>query len=554
MDKILVVTDMPDKHGNVLAGSGGIEWTKLLNEVGLDRAEDVEIKCIMPTHDPKGNDLLKINKKDPNGYDIGGLRVHKDVVFHIGQFFKGLDENPNRLIFGLGAIPILAFTGSISVKQQRGSMYTSRYGKFIGTHHPDTFLKMWEWRYVSRFDYIRGLKYRDASFPEPQYDFTIDAEYGETVDWLEGLLSSLEAITTVESGGLHRKLHVACDIETFRRQQISVCGLAVSKTKAIAIPFIDFSARDYCRWSLDEETTLVSLIKQILTHPNVEVSGQNFHYDTMYFARTWGLLPRHDLDCMHMMHSCWPGEMEKSLAFLSSVLCEYHMYWKDEGKEIHDKVKTPEDQIRYLTYNAKDCVTTWESAEALRDILNGKGLWDVWVFQQQMTYPLAKVMMRGVNYDTERQVQLRFQFSELLRHYEALFERIVPSNRYFPNAKKGSSPWYRSPTKLKTLLYEILGCEVQRDKKTKRPTTADAAIQTLYNKEPVLAPLLKKLLEYRSINVFVSTFLSPSVDTATGRMHTFYNLSGAETFRLSSKKDVYDTGANLQNIPKGDEK
>ncbi len=545
--KVMVITDCPDKSGSVLMGSTGVTWTKLLNEVGLDRLTDVELRAVAPTNVDIAP-MIGMGKKDPNAKAINGHMIHKQLIAWIARFLKTLEPDTDRLIIGLGPLPLLMLAGEVSIKNYRGSMLQTKYGKFIPTYHPSTFRAMWEWRYVSRLDYLRALRYRDDPFPKPNYDFQLGGSYSEIMVWLTDLQQSLD-----ELEGTGRRKHISCDIETFRRTQISVCGIGVSASRAIAIPFLDFQSRDYSAWSIEQEYVIIRSLESILTHRNAEVSGQNYHYDQQYFGRYWGFKSRHDLDAMHMMHSYLPGEMEKSLAFLSSIFCEYHVYWKDQGKAIHDAVKTPKDMYNYLEYNAKDCCTTWESCEALRSLLDIEGLNPVYDFQQEMFDPLLKTMLRGTRYNVEQQRDWFFQLSELRSHYEAMFERVVPSSVYFPSAKKGSSPWYNSPTKMKTFLYDILCVEKVFDVKTKRPTTNEAALKSIGSKEPVLAPLLNKIIEYRSIGVFASNFLSAAVDD-DARMRTFYNISGTETFRLSSRQDVWGRGANLQNIPKGGEK
>jgi DNA polymerase I-like protein with 3'-5' exonuclease and polymerase domains len=91
---------------------------------------------------------------------------------------------------------------------------------------------------------------------------------------------------------------------------------------------------------------------------------------------------------------------------------------------------------------------------------------------------------------------------------------------------------------------------VQYNKHTKRPTTDDKALDTIAKKEKVFAPLIYALQDYRSLGVFLSTFLLMPTDRDK-RFRTSYNPVGTETFRFNSSSDPFGYGGNLQNIPAG---
>jgi len=71
-------------------------------------------------------------------------------------------------------------------------------------------------------------------------------------------------------------------------------------------------------------------------------------------------------------------------------------------------------------------------------------------------------------------------------------------------------------------------------------------------REPITKPLIRAIQEYRSLGVFLSTFVLAGLDYDK-RMRCSYNICGTETYRFSSSKNPFESGTNLQNIPKGNE-
>ncbi|MGN0077713.1 MAG: DNA polymerase I [Coriobacteriales bacterium] len=100
-----------------------------------------------------------------------------------------------------------------------------------------------------------------------------------------------------------------------------------------------------------------------------------------------------------------------------------------------------------------------------------------------------------------------------------------------------------SPKQLGTILFEKLGLDVRKTKKTKTGySTNEAVLQKLAQDHP----LPEKILQYRELAKLRSTYLDALpklVDPADGRVHTTFNQTVTATGRLSS------SDPNLQNIP-----
>jgi DNA polymerase I-like protein with 3'-5' exonuclease and polymerase domains len=118
---------------------------------------------------------------------------------------------------------------------------------------------------------------------------------------------------------------------------------------------------------------------------------------------------------------------------------------------------------------------------------------------------------------------------------------------------KGAKPWYRSSSQQMKIFYEILKVPLVRNRKTGRPTADDNALTVIGKREPLLLPICKVLAEYRSLGVFLSTFVQCPLDW-DNRMRSSFGVGMTETLRNTSSEDAFGFGGNMQNVSKGTEK
>ena len=190
-------------------------------------------------------------------------------------------------------------------------------------------------------------------------------------------------------------------------------------------------------------------------------------------------------------------------------------------------------------YNCEDCVRTREIGEVLLNITEALKLKEVNAFQQSLFWPVLQAMNRGIRID----IQARKEFDRELQG------ETDKREQYFKDIL-GHPLNPRSPVQMVRLFYDDLQLPIQINRKTKKPTLDGNALTILGIKEPIIQPLLKAIAEYRTLGVFLSTFVRASLDD-DGRMRCSYNICGTETYRLSSSENAFGSGTNLQNIPKG---
>jgi DNA polymerase I-like protein with 3'-5' exonuclease and polymerase domains len=273
--------------------------------------------------------------------------------------------------------------------------------------------------------------------------------------------------------------------------------------------------------------------------------GQNFLYDMTYTTDWWNATPNLDFDTMVAQNLLFPGS-QKDLGFLSSLYCEHHVYWKDDNRDWSDTGTLEQ----HLLYNGIDCCRTFEIAEALKVHLQAEGLEQMWEFERWKILLAWRMSRHGIKVDQSRRKGMSIQVVERQMHLLETLTALVPQDLVKPLDRKKPVYWPDSSHQVKTVLYELLKLPAQSDRKTGNVTTGDEAIQKLKESHPFYSNFLEMLLDYRSMKVFNSTFLTSKLEW-DGMMRCSFNPAGTETYRWSSSKNTYDRGANMQNIPQG---
>jgi uracil-DNA glycosylase family 4 len=537
MPEILIVGEYPDIHayreGRPFAGTNEAELTRMLHEAGII-VSDCEMLNVYPTK------ITNWRKPEADLYDkntptnrIASVSLHEGIE-RVNESIRSLRP---KVVITLGDAALWGITGERGITKWRGSLLDQvtldRHAyTVIPTHGPAAVLRKWDWRAQAIHDLRRAARQLTDPVSEPPYRFILRPDFGEAMHQLQKL------VTLAENG-----LRLAVDLET-RDGHIACIGFGWSKLDALCIPLMCVENPEGY-WSYEEEFQLIRLMSILLTHSKVEIIGQNFLYDLQYLARHWGIAPYPKLDTMITHAVCFPGT-PKGLDYLSSMYCNYHRYWKDESKDWNPKVG--EDQL--WNYNCKDCVVTFEVAEVLEKLVITLNLQEPCQFEMDLIPPVFTMMLRGVRINIDLRGQLMWKLQEVMQQREQYFEDLLPDIQLAKS--KNAKPWYRSPQQLQKLFYEIFKQPVIRQRKTGRPTIDDAALTKIGKREPLLYPLTSILAEYRSLGVFLSTFIQASLDR-DNRMRCSYNPVGTETFRFNSSADAFGFGTNLQNIPTGDE-
>ena len=537
--RIMIVGEFPGEQevlrGEPFVGSSGNELTKMLHEAGIIRSE-----CFITNvarSRPFANDITQwvcATKKDVVAKQLdpqwGWLMdrfVHRNISQGVDLLRKELELVKPNVIIALGNLAMWALTGKWGVTDWRGSVLPCillEGRKVVPAYHPSAIMRQWSWRAVCVQDFRRAQKESaTAELVKPPYRFILRPDYSTVMRVLNSHIAELDAGAK----------HLSIDIET-RAGHIACIGYAWSKTEAMCIPLMCVERKDGY-WSEEEEVNLMFTLQRLFQHPNLRGSGQNFLYDSQYFWRHLRYKPRIWMDTMLAQHVCWAGQ-PKALDYQASLYCEHYAFWKNDGKEWAAK-GMGEDQL--WSYNCEDCVRTFEIAEVHDAAIKSLGLTQVNDFQHTMFWLVLDTMIRGVRFDQQHRSDFALTLTDEMAQREQWFIDVL-----------GHPLSPRSGAQMKRLFYDDLNLPVQRNRRTGQPSLDDEALGKLAAKEPLIRPIVRRISEYRSLGVFLSTFVNAPLDL-DHRMRCSYNVAGTETYRFSSSENAFGSGTNLQNIPKG---
>jgi len=555
--------EQEEQRREPFVGASGAELNRMLQEAGIMRSE-----CYVTN---------VVNARPPNNYLGAWIATKKkDItpqhrllrdkyclpIVHEGYaaLLTEIEMVQPNIIVAFGNFSMWALTGNWGILKWRGSqlqiqnLYDNANStgknlfKVIPTIHPASILREWSQRAVVLNDLRRVKRHMTSRTYDnrPDWKFETRPTFGKVRDALVNLWTTAEArkqgndalceLSTTEA------LWIDFDIETVSGH-IDCIGISWSRVEGICIPLITRGNREGY-WSAAEEAEIVFLLYKLLTHPHVCVRWQNGLYDAQYVYRHWHFIPRGAQDTMISQHSMFSA-LPKGLSFLASMYADWYVYWKDEGKIASG---APEDQR--WRYNLQDCVYTREVGEVLTESLKAMGLSQVDAWQQELFWPVLKAMLRGVRVRPEIKNQMALDIQEELSHREAFLYNVL-----------GHTINPRSPTQMQALFYDdlkqppILKRTVIQGKTVMRPTCDDEALTKIAAREPILRPLCNAIADIRTLEKFLNDFVMMPLDE-DGRMRCSFNIAGDAggksapySYRLSSSKNPFGSGGNLQTIP-----
>ncbi|WP_324805956.1 DNA polymerase I [Sphingomonas sp. LY29] len=279
---------------------------------------------------------------------------------------------------------------------------------------------------------------------------------------------------------------------------------------------------------------VLAKLKDLLEDPAVLKIGHNLKYDWVMFAKAWitvapyddTLVMSFDLDAGRSGH----GMDELAKAHFEHECISFKSVCGVGAKQItFDKVPL-EAATEYAAEDADITLRLWQrlkprvTAEAVASVYE--------MVDRPLVATIARMERRGVRVDRDYLARLSGTFAEEIGKLEGqVYE-----------AAEGPFT-IGSPQQLGQVLFDRLGLKGGRKGKSGQYSTDVTELERLAAEG---VPVARLVLDWRQLTKLKNTYtdaLQAQINPETGRVHTSFSLSGAQTGRLSS------TEPNLQNIP-----
>lgn len=336
---------------------------------------------------------------------------------------------------------------------------------------------------------------------------------------------------------------VAIDTETTgvdaTRADLVGVSLALAPNRACYVPLghggTDMFAEKPVQ--LDRGVAL-ALLKPLLADPAVLKIGHNLKYDMTVLARLGLTIAPYD-DTIVMSFDLDAGLHGHGMDELAAThLAHSCIAYKDVVGTGKKQLGFHEVDLKAATrYAAEDADVTLRLWKRLKPRLAYESATRVYeMVDRPLVAVIAGMEQAGVKVDAAVLARLSDEFSQSMAALEEEIHGIA-----------GFKFTIGSPKQLGDVLFEQMGIKGGRKGKSGVYSTDVNELERIAaDKDSPGRVLAAKVLDWRQLSKLKSTYtdaLQAQINPATGRVHTSYSLTGAQTGRLSS------TDPNLQNIP-----
>ena len=280
--------------------------------------------------------------------------------------------------------------------------------------------------------------------------------------------------------------------------------------------------------------TAIAKLKPLLEDPSVLKVGHNIKYDMNVLAR-YGISVGPIDDTMVMSFDLDAGRHNHGMDELALQHFGHQcISFKDVCGSGRNQLTFNQVPLRDATrYAAEDADVTLRFWHWLKPRLSSENVTRVY---ERIDRPLIPVLVRmeqeGIKVDRDELARMSKEFAEGIAGFEAEIHALA-----------GQPFTVGSPKQLGEILFGKMGLKGGRKGKSGDYSTDVTVLEKLASEGVEIAG---KVLEWRQLSKLKSTYtdsLQEQVNPKTGRVHTSYSITGAQTGRLSSNDP------NLQNIP-----
>jgi DNA polymerase-1 len=343
---------------------------------------------------------------------------------------------------------------------------------------------------------------------------------------------------------IYARGYVAVDTETTSlnemRAELVGVSLCVMAGQACYIPLTHkggaaddlFGDDALAEGQMDFEDCL-AILKPMLEDDSILKIGQNMKYDAKIFKRVGIDVDPID-DTMLMSYAMNAGLNRHSMDVLSEQYLGHTpipikpLLGAGKSAITFDRVPV-EEAVKYAAEDADITLRLWQ---VLKPQLHSKQVTSVYETMERPLVPvLAKMEMYGIKVDRDTLSRMSNAFAQKMAGLEDELYELA-----------GGKFNVGSPAQVGEILFDQMGLEGGKKGKTGKYATGADILEDLATEHGF--PGL--VLDWRQLSKLKSTYtdaLQTHINSETGRVHTSYSITGANTGRLSS------TDPNLQNIP-----
>ncbi|WP_267347934.1 DNA polymerase I [Sphingomonas sp. GM_Shp_2] len=287
---------------------------------------------------------------------------------------------------------------------------------------------------------------------------------------------------------------------------------------------------------IDRDVALAKL-KDLMEDPSVLKIGHNLKFDMIVLGERGIAVAPHD-DTIVMSFDLDAGLHGHGMDELAAThLSHACIAFKDVVGTGKTQRGFHEVDLNAATrYAAEDADVTLRLWKRFKARLPAEGSTRVYEMVDRPLVPvIARMERRGIKVDREVLARLSDEFAGRIAEREGEVHALA-----------GQPFTIGSPKQLGDILFEKLGLKGGRKGKSGVYSTDVTELERLARDGGPGAEIVRKVLDWRQLTKLKNTYtdaLQAQINPKTGRVHTSYSLTGAQTGRLSS------TEPNLQNIP-----
>ncbi|CUH85184.1 DNA polymerase I [Thalassovita mediterranea] len=374
-----------------------------------------------------------------------------------------------------------------------------------------------------------------AEAAEEPADLPFDADAYEWVKDAEALQTWIDAA--------YRRGYVAVDTETtgLDEMRVDLVGICLSSNagQACYVPLghkagaDDLFGTDQLAEGQMPMDQALAVLKPLLEDESILKIGQNMKYDAKIFAR-YGIEVAPIDDTMLISYALHAGMHGHGMDALSERYLNHTpipiktLLGSGKSAITFDRVPI-EDAVKYAAEDADITLRLWQK---LKPQLHQQQVTTVYeTLERPLVHVLKDMEMTGIQVDRDVLSRMSNAFAQKMAGYEAELYELA-----------GHEFNVQSPAQVGKILFEEMELEGGKKTKTGQWSTPADVLEDLAAEHT----FARRVLDYRQLQKLKSTYtdaLQDHIYPDTGRVHTSYLQSGANTGRMASNDP------NLQNIP-----